>query len=264
MNVNFICVEGTDYGATEFTKGSGGELVSGERMYANTSLPMCWAGFFKLQWLEICKRYNLKFYNLDSGYFGNRKTKIIFRLSVNNFQNVNPIVERPHDRWRNLKIEIDSFKQGSDIVIVPPDRKKCHVLNLGSSDKWVENVIEEIKKYSDRPIRIRERPGPRADRIIHNTFKDFIKENTFCVVGHSTNALVEAAMCDIPVISLGHSATRSLYNYSLSDIEKLKPVDQDQKQAWLNHLSYSQFTREELKSGYAWEIINHLPPNLSA
>ena len=137
-------------------------------------------------------------------------------------------------------------------------------MNLGKSEEWVANIINEIKKYSDRPIRIRERPAPRADRLIYNTFKDFIKENTFCVVGHSTNALVEAAMYDIPVISLGDSATKSLYNYSLGDIEKLKPEDQDQKQAWLNHLSYSQFTREELLSGFAWEIINHLPPYLSA
>ena len=261
---NFICVEGTDYGAAEFTTGSGGKFVTYEEMYANTSLPMCWAGFFKPLWLEICKKNNLKFYNFDSAYFGNQKKKTIFRLSINNFQNVNPIVHRPSDRWERLNIKLESFKQGSDIVVIPPDRKKCHALNLGKPEEWVADVIDEIKKYSDRPIRIRERPEPRADRLIHNTFKDFIKENTFCVVGHSTNALAEAAMCDIPVISLGHSATHSLYNYSLGDIEKLKPVGQDQKQAWLNHLSYSQFTREELKSGYAWEIINHLPPNLSA
>lgn len=261
---NFICVEGTDYGAAEFTTGSAGKFVTYEEMCANISLPMCWAGFFKPLWLEICKKNNLKFYNFDSAYFGNQKKKTIFRLSINNFQNIYPIVDRPSDRWERLNIKLESFKQGSDIVVIPPDRKKCHTLNLGKPEEWVANVIDEIKKYSDRPIRIRERPEPRADRLIHNTFKDFIRENTFCVVGHSTNALVEAAMYDIPVITLGQSASQSLYNYSLKDIEKLKPADKDKKQAWLNHLSYSQFTREELKSGYAWEIINHLPPNLSA
>ena len=81
---NFICVEGTDYGATEFTKGSGGKFVSSEDMHANTTLPMCWAGFFKPQWLEICKKYNLKFYNLDSGYFGNKKIKTIFFITLIN------------------------------------------------------------------------------------------------------------------------------------------------------------------------------------
>jgi hypothetical protein len=256
VSVNFLCVDGTDYGATEFTKGSGGKFVSYETMYENTADPMCWAGFFKPQWLEICRRYNLKFYNLDSGYFGNKKRKTIFRLSVNNFQNVSPIIDRPSDRWEKLKIEIESFKQGSNIVIVPPDRKIAHTLGLGSEDQWIDETVLKIKNFTDRQVKIRKRPEPRADRIVSNTFKDFIKDDTFCVVGYSSNALVEAAMYDIPVISLGHSATKSLYSCQLADIEKIKPAYQSDKQAWLNHLAYSQFTREELLSGVAWNLIN--------
>jgi hypothetical protein len=253
---NFVCVEGTDYGATEFTKGSGGKFVSYKEMYENTSLPMCWAGFFKPQWLETCKKYNLNFYNLDSGYFGNKKRKTIFRLSVNNFQNVNPIVDRPLDRWEQLGLEQYSFKQGSAIVIVPPDRKIAYTLGLGSEDQWIDETVFKIKNFTDREIKIRKRPEPRVDRIVLNTFKNFIKDDTFCVVGYSSNALVEAAMHDIPVISLGHSATKSLYSYQLEDIEKIKPAYPSDKQAWLNHLAYSQFTREELISGLAWELIN--------
>lgn len=253
---NFLCLQGTDYGATEFTKGSGGKFVSYEEMCENTSLPMCWAGFFKPQWLEICKKYNLKFYNFDGAYFGNGKKKTIFRLSVDNFQNVNPIIDRPSDRWKKLGIEQYSFKQGSAIVIVPPDKKIIHTLGLGLEDQWIDDTIFKIKNFTDREIKIRKRPEPRSDRIVSNTFKDFIKDDTFCVVGYSSNALVEAAMHDIPVISLGHSATKSLYTYQLEDIEKIKPAYQSDKQAWLNHLSYCQFTREELLSGYAWEIIS--------
>ena len=253
---NFICVEGTDYGANEFTRGSGGKFVSYEEMCQNTTMPMCWAGFFRPQWLEICRKHNLKFYNFDSAYFGNVKKKIIFRLSVNNFQNVNPIVDRPSDRWDNLGIQTEQFAQGSSIVIVPPDRKIVNTLGLGSENLWVSMVIDQIKNLTDRPIRIRSRPESRASRITSNTFKDFIKDDTFCVVGYSSNALVEAATHDIPVISLGHSATKSLYGYQLEDIEKIKPAYPSDKQAWLNHLAYSQFTKEELLSGLAWELIN--------
>ena len=253
---NFISEEGTEYGVNEFTRGSDGKFVSYEEMYQNTTMPMCWAGFFRPQWLEICNRHNLKFYNLDSGYFGNKKRKTIFRLSVNNFQNFNPIIDRPSDRWEKLKIEIESFKQGSNIVIVPPDRKIVNTLGLGSEDKWIDETVVKIKSFTDREIKIRNRPEPRADRIVSNTFKDFIKDNTFCVVGYSSNALVEAAMHNIPVIALGHSATKSLYNYQLQDIEKIKPAYLSDKQAWLNHLAYSQFTRGELLSGLAWELIN--------
>jgi len=254
--INFICVEGTDYGASEFTVGSNGKFVSYSEMHKNISLPMCWAGFFKPQWLDICNKYHLKFYNLDSGYFGNNKKKTIFRLSVNNFQNVNTIVDRPADRWEQFNIDQSSFKHGSTIVVVPPDRKIVHTLKLGSEDQWIDETVLKIKKFTDRKIKIRKRPGPRADRVVSNTFKDFIRDDTFCVVGYSSNALVEAAMHDIPVISLGHSATKSLYSYQLEDIEKIKPAYHSDKQAWLNHLAYSQFTREELISGLAWELIN--------
>jgi hypothetical protein len=257
MTINFICVEGTGYGANEFTQGSGGKFVNYEEMHKNASLPMCWAGFFKPQWVEICRKHNLKFYNFDSGYFGNGKRKTIFRLSVNNFQNVAPIIDRPADRWEQLNIDQHSFKQGSTIVIVPPDRKIVHTLGLGSEDLWISTVIDQIKNLTDRPIRIRKRPEPRADRVVSNTFKDFIKDDTFCVIGYSSNALVEAAMHDIPVISLGHSATKSLYRFQLDDIERIKPAYPSDKQAWLNHLAYSQFNREELLSGYAWEVINN-------
>ena len=257
MTINFVCVDGTDYGVTEFTKGSGGKFISYEEMHQNTTMPMCWAGFFKPQWLEICKRHDLKFYNFDSGYFGNGKRKTIFRLSVNNFQNIAPIIDRPSDRWEQLNIDQHSFKQGSTIVIVPPDRKIVHTLGLGSEDEWIEDTVLKIKNFTDRPIRIRKRPAPRADRVGSNTFKDFIKDDTFCVIGYSSNALVEASMHDIPVISLGHSATKSLYSYQLQDIEKIRPAYPSDKQAWLNHLAYSQFNREELLSGYAWEVINN-------
>ena len=253
---NFVCVEGTDYGASEFTLGSGGKFVKYEQMYENTTLPMCWSGFFKPQWLEICKKYNLKFYNFDSGYFGNKKRKTIFRLSINSFQNIDTIIDRPSDRWEQLGLEHYSFKQGSSIVVVPPDRKIVYTLGLGSEDHWIEETVFQIKNFTDRPIKIRKRPEPRADRMVSNTFKHFIKDDTFCVVGYSSNALVEAAMHDIPVIALGHSATKSLYNYQLRDIEKIKPAYLSDKQAWLNHLAYSQFTREELLSGLAWELIN--------
>ena len=131
-----------------------------------------------------------------------------------------------------------------------------NTLGLGSEDLWVSMVIDQIKNLTDRPIRIRSRPESRASRVTSNTFKDFIKDDTFCVVGYSSNALVEAATHDIPVISLGHSATKSLYGYQLEDIEKIKPAYPSDKQAWLNHLAYSQFTKEELLSGLAWELIN--------
>jgi len=254
--INFVTEQGTDYGAYEFTLGSGGYFLTRAEMYENTKYPMCWPSFFKPQWLEICRKHHLKFYNFDGAYFGNQKKKNYFRLSVNNFQNTNDIIDRPNDRLEILNLNNESFKRGSDIVIVPPDRKICHTLDLGSVDDWINTVVQQVKQFTDRNIRVRYRPESRGERTTSNTFKDFIRNNTYCVIGYSSNSLVEAAICDIPVIPLGHSATRSLYKKTIKDIEILSVADQDLKQAWMKHLSYCQFTRAELLSGYAWDVIN--------
>ena len=255
---NFICVENTGYGADEFTIGSGGKFVSSwEEMHSNTTFDMCWAGFFRPQWLEICQRHNLKYYNLDGAYFGNGKSKIFVRLTANGFQNTEKIIERPPDRWKILDIKLENFSQGDELVIVPPDRKICQILQLGTIDEWCNNLIVEIRRYTDRPLKIRTRPNPRSERTTTNTFKEFIRNNTYCVIGYSSNALVEAAMFGIPVISLGHSATQSLYEYGIDKMDSIKPADIDKKMSWLYHLSYCQFNRQELLSGFAWKIINN-------
>ena len=256
MNPNFISIENSEYGVLEFTQGSGGKFVSKEEFVNNTAIPMCWAGAFQKEYYDICKRNNLKFYNFDSGYFGNRKTKIWLRITVNNFQNTNEIINRPSDRWNHLGIVLDDFKQGKKIVIVPPDRKIAGMQKLGTSEEWTRKIIQEIKKYSDREILIRNRPVKRTTRLLTDTFKNFIRDETWCVVGYSSNALVEAAMNNIPVIALGNSATNSLYKTPISKIESIKPADKLIRQQWLNHLSYCQFTRDELQSGLAWKLLN--------
>jgi hypothetical protein len=254
---NFYCIGGDKYGCDSFTEGSNGKLVSAEEaLESDPSIPLCWAGSHKEVLYYHCLEKNRSFFNLDTGYFGNTKRKEIIRVSINNFQNCNPITNRSSDRWANLNIPTTSLSRGSTIVLVPPDPKICKSFRLGSEDEWIESTIKEIKNYTDRPIRIRHRPSSRNDRLINDTFLNFLADNTWCVVGWSSNALTEAVIADIPVIALGHSATKSLYSHKLSDIESINTVNSELKQSWINHLSYSQFTLEELRSGQAWKLLS--------
>lgn len=254
---NFYCVGGVKYGCDSFTEGSNGKIVSvDEALESDPSIPLCWAGSYKNLLHDHCLEKNRKFFNLDTGYFGNTKRKEFIRVSINNFQNCDPIVNRPSDRWDELNIPITSLSRGSSIVVVPPDSKKINSLKLGSEEEWVSKVVSDIKKYTDRPIRVRYRPLSRSDRMVSDRFYDYIADNTWCVIGHSSNALVEATMADIPVISLGQSAVKSLYNYKMEDIEQIEVADKNLKQSWLNHLSYSQFTLEEFRSGMAWKLLS--------
>jgi hypothetical protein len=139
------------------------------------------------------------------------------------------------------------------VVIVPPDRKISK--SFGLAGDWFEKTQAEIKKYTDRPVKIRNRPGARTDRLLYDSFEEFVKHDTHVVVGYSSNALVEAVMLGIPVIALGHSATTSLMRYEIKDIEHVSNVDQDLRYSWLKHLAYRQFTHSELANGTAWQLL---------
>jgi hypothetical protein len=256
--MNFICVErsGNDYGISDFCRGSNGVFVDETVMLEDSLHPRAWAGFYKRTWHDRCVELAVDFYNTDSAYFGDYgKHKTLFRLSKNSYQNLSPIVDRPLDRLECLPVDTTVIPQGSSIVLVPPDEKTCHALRLGSQASWIQSTCDLIAQVSSRQIRVRHRPPHRCDRLIHNSFVDYLREDAFCVVGYSSVALVEAARHSIPVVALGESATRSLYGQGLGSVEDLRPVDSDHRTAWLAHLSYSQFSRAELQSGLAWEIV---------
>ena len=252
---NFFCVGGDSYGCSEFTQGSMGKIVTVEQALASDpAVPLCWAGSHKEVLYQHCRNNNRKFYNLDTGYFGNVKRKQIVRVSINNFQDQSVIVDRPSDRLAAQPVKIQNFDRGSTVVIVPPDRKIARTCGLGTD--WVEQTQAEIEKHTDRVVRIRDRPESRTDRLLYDSFEEFIKHDTHVVVGYSSNALVEAVLCGIPVIALGHSVTTSLMNWKIKDIEEIPTVDQDLRHSWLKHLAYRQFTHSELADGTAWSLLN--------
>lgn len=251
---NFLSVGGSKYGVELFTQGSNGKIVSVEEALENKEIPLCWAGSHKETLRDHCYKFNLDFFNLDTGYFGNKKTKDVVRLTKNNFQDNFPIVSRSDDRLKKFDIKFHNYKRGSTIVIVPPDEKIIHSFNL--PENYTEELVNKIKSITDRPLKIRNRPMARDDRVVKDKFIDFIKEDTWVVVGYSSNSLVESILCGIPVISLGHSATKSLCDYDISYIDSISNIDLDKRYDWAKHLSYRQFTKEELSNGTAWNLIN--------
>ena len=115
---NFLCVGGDKYGCSQFTEGSNGKIVTVEEaLESDTSIPLCWAGSHKETLYRHCIENNRKFYNLDTGYFSNTKRKDIIRVSINNFQNCDPIKPRPIDRWTSLNIPTVSISRNKIFVI---------------------------------------------------------------------------------------------------------------------------------------------------
>lgn len=240
-----------------FAQGSGGKLSSWDDAF-NLPNPVCIRGMTFRGAVKHCMKTGREYYYIDNGYFGNPKTKNWFRIIKNNVHDVRPIIDRPFDRIQKCievgNIKLKPFSQGSKIVIAPPSPKSFSLWDI-DFDTWVNQTIEELKTYTDRPIHVRVKRD-RPDRLSYNTMEEELADDVHCLVTYNSVAAVEALMLGCPVITTGPNAACQLAKTKLSEVENLYiPTDQE-RMAWLAHLSYSQFTYDEISNGYAWRILN--------
>ena len=62
-------------------------------------------------------------------------------------------------------------------------------------------------------------------------------------------------MFGIPAIALGPNCATVLCNTDLAEINNLNKPTEDEMYALMKHLSYCQFTRDEMMNGFAWDQV---------
>ena len=207
--------------------------------------------------IQHCWKTNRTFYAIDTGYFGNyKKTKVWHRITKNNLQYIGPTKERPSDRLKKI-LNYTYQKQiyGKKILICPPSEKVMNLFNQPDPETWINQVVEQLKKYTDRPIEIRLKPN-RTERITTKTIESALADDVYCLVTYNSIAAIEALMNGKPAIALGPNAAQTVCNTKLSEIENLRFPCKTEMTAFMCHLSYAQFTREEMLDGTAWSILN--------
>jgi hypothetical protein len=206
--------------------------------------------------INDCWRDGRTFYYTDNGYVGNGQQKVFFRIIENHVHDIRSIIERPRDRLSAspFPVVLKNFTPGRKLLIAPPSEKSLSLWGM-NPEVWVAEVVEELKKYTDRPIEIRLK-RPRGERMAENTMEQALADDVHCLITYNSVAACEAVMLGKPAITLGPNAAGVLCSNTLSEIENPKIPSYDEREAWLRHLSYSQFTFMEMADGTAWRILN--------
>jgi len=189
----------------------------------------------------------------------------------------------PSDRWgriqREQNIEIKDWRLDGEYVLLilqrPGDSSLKNLLEkYGNYETFLTSVISDIRKYSNRKIRIRLHPL-RQDRQLEIIKKADIsnveissnKQGSFnlsggtglyedlsrarVVVGFNSNALTESICEGIPTFSLCPSSMAwDCSNTDLSTIEQ--PIVEIARLQWLSNLGYCQWKKEEILRGDPW------------
>ena len=124
----------------------------------------------------------------------------------------------------------------------------------GQSLQNVSNANRALNQQT-LDIVVREKQ-PRSVRIHDDTIEMALDRDVHCLVTFNSIAATEALLYGKPAFTLGPNAAQSLCYNSLALIETPKIPTLDEVEEWAAHLSYCQFTPEEIASGFAWKILN--------
>jgi hypothetical protein len=223
--------------------------------------PLYLRGIMKHKIIKRCWEDGRPFRYVDTGYFGNRPSpnnpqgwKHWHRIVPNNLQH-GDIIPRPDDRWKMHNITLRPRQgSGNHILIAAPDEKPCSFYGI-TLESWLADTISQIKKHTNCPIRIRERPVARTDRKTQRT-EDWLQD-VHALVTFNSIAATEAIMSGIPAfVTAPCNAALPVSNTDLSKINDPWFPDADHVYAWACHLAYGQFHLRELVNGDAAKILD--------
>lgn len=185
-------------------------------------------------------------------------------------------------RWQKISKDLnislkDYRKDGSHILLC---LQRNGGWSMGSVDiqDWANKTILELRKYTDRPIRIRTHPGDRSSKEIIKPGNPFCKikfskdvtlseninliddlQDCWAAINYNSSPVVGAAIEGIPIFVMDPSKSQcaEIANIDISQIETPTLFD---RQQWVERLSMFHWKFEELKSGECW---NHMKKFIS-
>ena len=220
---------------------------------------------------DECQKKNIPVIVLEVGGI---KRNITWKVGINGINREAYFGEpgNPDDRAKMFGLELKPWQTGRDIIICCQNPHSHQWRNMPPASTWVYNTIETIRKYTAKPIIIREHPRARLDWIeiefinvsrqipmkIDGTYDDFNFDfhNAHAIVNWSSNPATQAVIGGVPVFVGPESLAWDVGNHSLETI--IDPVKPDRTQ-WLNDLAYTEWTVEEIQIG---KPLSRLYPKL--
>jgi hypothetical protein len=262
----FLSKDGKDEYIKYLADSVNGKITSTDDfVFEDSNRPIVLRGILKHKIMKRCWEENRSFYYIDTGYFGNEINssnpngwKFWHRIVKNNLQH-DEIITQPKDRWLSFNKQMLPWKKtGRKILIAKPDIKPCKFYGI-DLEEWVQQTIDTIKKYTDRPIVIRERAPKREDRVTTSTLKEALNDDVFALVTYNSVAATESVLYGIPAFTLAPcNAAKPVSSQDLSQIENPYYPESDKLLAWAAHLAYGQFHVSEFKNGWVMKKLNEM------
>jgi hypothetical protein len=166
------------------------------------------------------------------------------------------------DRAQLLNLKLQPWQTSGEHILICAQRADSEQWHgQASAEDWIESVIKQIQPYTQRSIVVRPHPRFRLNRSWHgiimhqpqrvgNTYDGFDFEkslaNAHAVINWNSGPGVQSVLSGIPAFVGPTSMAVDVANTDFSRIEM--PLRPDRQQ-WLNDLSYTEWTVDEIAQG---------------
>jgi len=179
----------------------------------------------------------------------------------------------PKELWQSDRVHkmlghIDTVTPGDTVCICGQNAYSANWLKDKTVDAWVEETVDAVRQYTDRPIEIR--PHPRYELnipkykslIVKSKYTqmddtDFVAKlkNYWAVINVNSYPGQQARLYGINALVDKSSLASPVSHTDINMIEnRLEYPHMD----WLNFIAHTEFATQEIKSGLAWEVIQPL------
>jgi len=260
--VKMLAIDPNDAIVRDFAEGSEAKFISSYKELRNysTDIPVIFRSMSQRKTVAECEKHRRDYYYIDTGYLGNTfKRKDWHRIVPNGMQHCAP-KKMPADRFKTIVGNNDYLrfrswrKHGKSILLVTPSDKPCKFYGINRTE-WLEQTQATIKKYTDRPVVIRDK-ALRRDRIGKGSiFNQLVEDDVFAVVTYNSIAAIEAIGFGVPAFTMAPTAADNFCSKDLSLIETPQYAEPNEIIHWQNWLGYCQYTPREMQDGTALRII---------
>jgi hypothetical protein len=147
------------------------------------------------------------------------------------------------------------------ILIASQHQQSLQTDSMVSQESWINSTIQELRRYTDRPVVIRPHPRSRINhkrinyagdvriespRRLPTTYDTYdLKFDYHAVINYNSGVGIQAALRGSPVV-VDQSSLAHPVSISIADIEDAEVPDRNQ---WLIEISHTEYTVEEIRQG---------------
>lgn len=174
-------------------------------------------------------------------------------------------------RWkqisRDLDISLKDWRTNGNHLLICTQRNGGWSMKGLSVLQWLDQTVNELRRYTDRPIIVRGHPGDKKAKDYlqsvpgkynisrNNHILDDLR-NAWAVITYNSSPGVAASIEGVPAFITDPnprtSQTYEVGNYNLADIEN--PTLKE-RQHWVEKISMCHWHFEEISNGSAWQYM---------